>query len=61
MLFSSNVFLFCFLPAVLAGYHILFRGMRRQQNLFLLAASLFFYAWGEWRFLPKKELSNDMN
>ncbi len=61
MLFSSNVFLFCFLPAVLAGYHILFRGMRRQQNLFLLAASLFFYAWGEWRFLPLMVLSIAMN
>ena len=49
MLFSSNVFLFRFLPVVLAGYYILFRGMRRQQNLFLLLSSLFFYAWGEWR------------
>ena len=57
MLFSSNVFLFRFLPVVLAGYYILFRGMRRQQNLFLLLSSLFFYAWGEWRFLPLMLLS----
>ena len=61
MLFSSNVFLFRFLPVVLAGYHILFRGMRRQQNLFLLLSSLFFYAWGEWRFLPLMLLSIAMN
>ena len=61
MLFSSNVFLFRFLPVVLAGYYILFRGMRRQQNLFLLLSSLFFYAWGEWRFLPLMLLSIAMN
>ena len=47
MLFSSSIFLFAFLPAVLLGYYVVFRGMRRAQNLLLLAASLFFYAWGE--------------
>ena len=47
MLFSSSVFLFAFLPAVLLGYYVVFRGMRRAQNLLLLAASLLFYAWGE--------------
>lgn len=51
MLFSSSVFLFAFFPAVLVGYYVLFRGMRRAQNLFLLAASLFFYAWGKPAFL----------
>ena len=45
MLFSSTVFLFIFLPAVLLGYYIL-PGLRLR-NLLLLAASLFFYAWGE--------------
>ena len=45
MLFSSSVFLFIFLPAVLLG-HFLLRG-QRARNLLLLAASLFFYAWGE--------------
>ncbi len=45
MLFSSAVFLFIFLPAVLLGYYLL-RG-QRVRNLLLLAASLFFYAWGE--------------
>ncbi|MCI2105359.1 MAG: MBOAT family protein [Intestinimonas sp.] len=47
MLFSSLVFLFAFLPAVLLGYYGILRGMRRAQNGFLLLASLLFYAWGE--------------
>lgn len=44
MLFSSPIFLFLFLPAVLFGYFLIFR---KIPNLFLLIASLFFYAWGE--------------
>ena len=46
MLFSSTVFVFIFLPAVLLGYYVV---LRRQEtrNAFLLLASLFFYAWGE--------------
>ncbi len=47
MLFSSVVFIVYFLPAVLFCYHILFRKNRSLQNVFLLVASLFFYAWGE--------------
>ena len=46
MLFSSPVFLFCFLPFVLAGYYVFLRGLRQAQNLFLLVCSLFFYGWG---------------
>ncbi len=45
MLFSSSVFLFIFLPAVLLGNYLL-RG-QRARNLLLLGASLLFYAWGE--------------
>ena len=44
MLFSSAIFLFLFLPVVLLGHLLLPRSWR---NLFLLLASLFFYAWGE--------------
>ena len=44
MLFSSMVFLWCFLPAVLLIYYLLNPKLR---NLFLLLASLIFYAWGE--------------
>ncbi len=47
MLFSSPVFLFVFLPLVLAGYYLPLRRHRCLQNLFLLLASLAFYAWGE--------------
>ena len=50
MLFSSIVFLFYFLPAVLAMYY-LFRKWVPVKNGILLAASLFFYAWGEPRFV----------
>lgn len=44
MVFSSNFFLFCFLPIVLAIYHLL---KEKYKNVFLLLASLFFYFWGE--------------
>jgi alginate O-acetyltransferase complex protein AlgI len=45
MVFASQVFLFCFLPLVLAAY-LLTPGLR-VRNLILLSASLAFYAWGE--------------
>ncbi len=61
MLFSSSVFLFVFLPVVLAGYYIVFRGRRQAQNGFLLVCSLFFYAWGDPRYLPVMLLSIAMN
>lgn len=61
MLFSSSVFLFVFLPVVLLGYYVVLRGMRRRQNLFLLVASLFFYAWGEPRFVLVMLLSITCN
>ena len=44
MLFSSNVFLFAFLPAVLLTYYLV---PRRFRNVVLLLFSLFFYGWGE--------------
>lgn len=47
MLFSSSIFLFLFLPLVLFLYYLPLRGWREGQNLFLLLASLAFYAWGE--------------
>jgi D-alanyl-lipoteichoic acid acyltransferase DltB (MBOAT superfamily) len=47
MVFSSTLFLFLFLPLVLIGYYNpIFKG-RRFRNVFLLLASLAFYAWGE--------------
>jgi len=51
MLFSSSIFLFFFLPAVIFCYYVLFKKSRLMQNIFLLCASLFFYAWGEPKFV----------
>ncbi|MDA3926447.1 MAG: MBOAT family protein [Kiritimatiellae bacterium] len=57
MVFSSIIFLFLFLPIVLALYHLLLLPVslghrqatvfRRLANLFLLIVSLIFYFWGE--------------
>ncbi|MBQ2855115.1 MAG: MBOAT family protein [Oscillospiraceae bacterium] len=44
MLFSSNVFLFGFLPAVLLFYYLV---PRKWKNPVLLLFSLLFYGWGE--------------
>ena len=44
MYFSSLIFLFVFLPVVLAVYYILPKSFR---NAFLLLANLVFYGWGE--------------
>lgn len=44
MLFSSLLFVFVFLPAVIAIYYC---SPRRFKNAALLSASLIFYAWGE--------------
>jgi alginate O-acetyltransferase complex protein AlgI len=49
MLFSSLIFLFAFLPITLVGYYLA-RGWTAR-NILLLAASLFFYAWGEPSYL----------
>ena len=47
MLFDSPVY-FLFLTFVVLTY---WRLRHRSQNLFLLLASYFFYAWWDWRFL----------
>lgn len=51
MVFSSIIFIFCFLPCCLVGYYLLFQGDRKRQNRFLLICSLLFYAWGGVRYL----------
>ena len=48
MLFSSIEFLYYFLPAVVLLYFLLPKGLR---NLWLLTASLCFYAWGEPKYI----------
>jgi len=56
--FNSQVFLYLFLPAVLAGYYLVpavvrLRGGARRTflNAFLFGASVLFYAWGEREFV----------
>ncbi len=44
MVFSSILFLFYFLPAILIAYYL---SPKKHKNLVLLVGSLFFYAWGE--------------
>ena len=50
MLFSSITFLFYFFPTVLILYYV-FSFSKPLKNLVLLIASLFFYAWGEPKFV----------
>ena len=47
MIFSSPVFLLCFLPVVVLLYYLPLRRCRSGQNILLLVFSLLFYAWGE--------------
>ncbi|OFX10740.1 MAG: hypothetical protein A3G22_06505 [Alphaproteobacteria bacterium RIFCSPLOWO2_12_FULL_40_11] len=49
MVFSSNIFLFAFLPFVLFSYFLL--PHKNYKNALLLVASLIFYAWGEWQYV----------
>jgi len=51
MLFSSQVFLLLFLPAVAVVYYLL-AGTRRPRLWWLLIASLFFYSYWDVRLLP---------
>ena len=47
MVFSSTVFLFLFLPVVIAVYYNPIVKNRGFRNIVLLLSSLFFYGWGE--------------
>ena len=48
MVFSSNLFIFQFIPVV---FLLLFLTPKKYQNLVLFLSSLFFYAWGEVRYI----------
>lgn len=50
MLFNSLEFAL-FLPLVFFVYWIILKGKTRAQNLFIVAASYFFYGWWDYRFL----------
>jgi Predicted membrane protein involved in D-alanine export len=47
MVFSSTVFLFLFLPAVIAVYFLIPKKLRKERNFVLLVFSLGFYFYGE--------------
>ena len=51
MIFSSVTFIFLFLPVTLSVYYLIPDRYLRLRNAFLLAASLFFYWFGEPRFV----------
>ncbi len=48
LLFNSFTFIFIFLPFSILGYYII---PNKVKNIFLLCSSLFFYAWGNVRYL----------
>lgn len=58
MLFSSSIFLFLFLPLVIIGYKLL---KEKYRMYFLMLASLFFYAWGEPKYILVMLLSIAIN
>ena len=49
------------MPAVVFVYYVLLKWSRPLQNVFLLLASLFFYAWGEPKFVLVMMLSIVIN
>jgi alginate O-acetyltransferase complex protein AlgI len=51
MVFSSQIFLFYFLPVVLAGYFAMARAPQRLRNFWLALSGYIFYGWAEPRFV----------
>ena len=51
MLFNSQIFIFGFLPLVLAGYYAL-AGSRAWRQAWVIAASIAFYGYWDIRFVP---------
>lgn len=60
MLFSSNIFLFCFLPLIIMLYYCFLRDTAIK-NTILLVFSLAFYSWGEPSFVLVMLLSIALN
>ena len=61
MTFTSLLFLFLFLPAVLLVNYLLRSVPVWIRQLFLLAVSLLFYAWGDIKYLPVFAMSILLN
>ena len=60
MVFSSDIFVFAFLPCVILGYYLIKR-WRVAANAFLTLVSLIFYGWGEPKFVLVMMASIVMN
>lgn len=52
MVFSSPEFLFLFLPIVIFGFTLTQRYLSQISSAWLLSASLIFYGWFDWAFVP---------
>ena len=52
MLFNSYIFIFCFLPVAVTLYFLFATRSHRLANVFLAIASLFFYAYWKFEYLP---------
>jgi D-alanyl-lipoteichoic acid acyltransferase DltB (MBOAT superfamily) len=62
VLFNSYAFLFLFLPVVLVGFALCVRAASQTVTMaFLIAASLVFYGWWNWHYLPLLGLSMAFN
>ena len=62
MIFASMLFIWIFLPVTLVLYYLLsFTGKQELLNLLLLLASIFFYAWGEPRYILLLFISVSVN
>jgi alginate O-acetyltransferase complex protein AlgI len=57
MLFDSPVYFVFLIPVVFLYWRL----NRREQNIFLLCASYFFYGWWDWRFLALMICSTTMD
>jgi len=61
VLFNSFAFLFLYLPVVLAGYFVLAKLRPRWAIAWLALASLCFYGYWDWRYLPLLMASISLN
>lgn len=52
MVFSSHIFIYYFLPAMLLGYYALWKAPQRWRNFWLIVTGYLFYGWAEPRFVP---------
>lgn len=62
MLFNSYTYIFLFLPVAIIVYFLMNHFRRKiLAEVFMVFASLFFYAWWDWRYLPLLVVSVGFN